>query len=47
MPGNRSYITGWGDYDSNTVQVLYFDYKKVNMGQQPNIVVYNNKNVNV
>ena len=27
MPGNRSYITGWGDYDSNTVQVLYFDYK--------------------
>ncbi len=27
MPGNRSYITGWGDYDDNTVQVLYFDYK--------------------
>ena len=27
MPGNRSYITGWGDYNSNTVQVLYFDYK--------------------
>jgi len=27
MPGNKSYITGWGDYDSNTVQVLYFDYK--------------------
>ncbi len=27
MPGNRSYITGWGDYDTNTVQVLYFDYK--------------------
>jgi len=27
MPGNRSYITGWGDYDANTVQVLYFDYK--------------------
>ena len=27
MPGNRSYITGWGDYDYNTVQVLYFDYK--------------------
>ena len=27
MPGNRSYITGWGDYDVNTVQVLYFDYK--------------------
>ncbi len=27
MPGNRSYVTGWGDYDTNTVQVLYFDYK--------------------
>jgi len=27
MPGNRQYITGWGDYDENTVQVLYFDYK--------------------
>jgi hypothetical protein len=27
MPNNRSYITGWGDYDENTVQVLYFDYK--------------------
>ena len=27
MPGNKSYITGWGDYDVNTVQVLYFDYK--------------------
>jgi len=27
MPGNRSYTTGWGDYDQNTVQVLYFDYK--------------------
>ena len=27
QPGNRSYITGWGDYDANTVQVLYFDYK--------------------
>ena len=26
-PGNRSYVTGWGDYDENTVQVLYFDYK--------------------
>ena len=26
-PGNRSYITGWGNYDENTVQVLYFDYK--------------------
>mgnify|MGYP003110770293 FL=1 len=27
QPGNKSYITGWGDYDANTVQVLYFDYK--------------------
>ena len=27
MPGNRSYVTGWGQYDENTVQVLYFDYK--------------------
>ena len=27
MPGNRSYITGWGDYDENTVQVMYFDYR--------------------
>ena len=27
MPNNRSYVTGWGDYDENTVQVLYFDYK--------------------
>ena len=27
MPGNRQYITGWGNYDANTVQVLYFDYK--------------------
>ena len=27
MPGNRQYITGWGNYDSNTVQVLYFEYK--------------------
>ena len=27
MPGNKSYITGWGQYDENTVQVLYFDYK--------------------
>ena len=26
-PSNSSYITGWGDYDENTVQVLYFDYK--------------------
>ena len=27
MPGNRSYVTGWGNYDENTVQVMYFDYK--------------------
>ena len=27
MPGNKSYTTGWGDYDENTVQVLYFEYK--------------------
>ena len=27
MPGNRQYITGWGSYDENTVQVLYFEYK--------------------
>ena len=27
MPGNSQYITGWGGYDENTVQVLYFDYK--------------------
>ena len=27
MPGNSQYVTGWGDYDKNTVQVLYFDYK--------------------
>ena len=27
MPGNRQYITGFGGYDENTVQVLYFDYK--------------------
>ena len=27
MPGNRQYLTGWGDYDENTVQILYFDYK--------------------
>ncbi len=26
-PGNKSYITGYGNYDNNTVQVLYFDYK--------------------
>ena len=27
MPGNKSYVTGWGGYDENTVQVMYFDYK--------------------
>ena len=27
MPGNSQYLTGWGNYDENTVQVLYFDYK--------------------
>jgi hypothetical protein len=27
MPGNSQYITGWGNYDSNTVQVMYFEYK--------------------
>ena len=27
MPGNRQYITGWGNYDENTAQVLYFEYK--------------------
>ena len=27
MPGNRQYVTGWGNYDENTVQVLYFEYK--------------------
>ena len=27
MPGNRQYITGWGGYDENTVQIMYFDYK--------------------
>ena len=26
-PGNRQYITGWGNYDQNTVQVMYFEYK--------------------
>ena len=26
-PGNRQYITGWGNYDENTVQVMYFEYK--------------------
>ena len=27
MPGNKQYITGWGNYDNNTVQVMYFEYK--------------------
>ena len=27
MPGNKNYITGWGGYDENTVQIMYFDYK--------------------
>ena len=27
MPGNRQYITGWGNYDANTVQIMYFEYK--------------------
>ncbi len=27
MPGNRQYIQGWGNYDENTVQVMYFEYK--------------------
>jgi len=26
-PGNRQYITGFGNYDENTVQILYFEYK--------------------
>ena len=30
MPGNNQYITGWGNYDENTVQVLYFEYKTYN-----------------
>ena len=25
--GNRNYIYGWGAFDENTVQVLYFEYK--------------------
>ena len=25
--GNRNYLYGYGDYDENTVQVLYFEYK--------------------
>ena len=27
MPGNSKYITGWGNYDQNTIQVMYFEYK--------------------
>jgi hypothetical protein len=27
MPGNSQYVTNWGNYDANTVQVLYFEYK--------------------
>ncbi|MGI9556285.1 MAG: hypothetical protein ACR2M9_05430 [Cyanophyceae cyanobacterium] len=27
MPGNSQYVTGWGNYDENTVQVMYFEYK--------------------
>tara|TARA_R110000796_G_scaffold100376_1_gene209041 strand:- start:1313 stop:3724 length:2412 start_codon:yes stop_codon:yes gene_type:complete len=27
MPGNKQYISGWGNYDENTVQILYFEYK--------------------
>jgi len=27
MPGNNNYTTGWGNYDDNTVQVLFFEYK--------------------
>ena len=30
MPGNNQYITGWGNYDENTVQVMYFEYKTYN-----------------
>jgi len=26
-PGNRQYVTGWGNYDENTVPVRYFEYK--------------------
>ena len=26
-PGNRQYISGWGNYDENTVQIMYFEYK--------------------
>ena len=27
MPGNSQYVTNWGNYDANTIQVLYFEYK--------------------
>ena len=27
MPGNSQVVTGWGNYDENTVQVMYFEYK--------------------
>ena len=27
MPGNSQYVTNWGNYDENTIQVLYFEYK--------------------
>ena len=27
MPGNSQYVTGWVNYDENTVQVMYFEYK--------------------
>ena len=27
MPGNSQYVTGWANYDQNTVQVMYFEYK--------------------
>jgi len=27
MPGNSQYVTGWGNYDENTIQVMYFEYK--------------------
>ena len=30
MPGNRQFVTGWNNYDENTVQVLYFEYKTYN-----------------
>ncbi|MDH3877817.1 MAG: hypothetical protein OET18_08250 [Desulfobacterales bacterium] len=27
IPGNSQYVTNWGNYDANTIQVLYFEYK--------------------